>query len=98
MELKQFCHKFGLKGTNTCSRLLAHNSWSDIHVTLKVCFQSKVSINPFMADEALLHIRNDFSDLDFDGKWRLIGDFHFKIEKWSHEEHSHPQFIQGYGG
>ena len=30
------------------SRLLAHNSWSDIDETLEVYLQSEVSINPFM--------------------------------------------------
>lgn len=50
------------------SRLLAHNSWLDIDETLEVYSQSEVSINPFMVDKAFLHLKNNFSGLDFEGK------------------------------
>lgn len=77
------------------SRLLAHNSWLDIDETLEVYSQSEVSINPFMVDKAFLHLKNNFSGLDFEGKWRLIDDFRLKIEKWSQGENFYPKFIWG---
>lgn len=51
-----------------------------------------------MADKALLKVNDEFSEFNFDGKWRLIGDLHFKIENWSTEKHSDPKVIEGYGG
>lgn len=60
-------------------------------------FQSKILISPFMANNALIKLDHSFVDMDFDRKWKIIGNFHLKVENWSHKVYSHPKFILGYG-
>lgn len=51
-----------------------------------------------MADKALLKLSDDFTDFDFDGKWRQIGNFHLKVWKWCQQDHFHLKVIEGYSG
>lgn len=41
----------------------------------------------FLGEERKRSGALDFSALEFDGKWRQIGNFPVKIEKWSQAEH-----------
>lgn len=47
-------------------------------------FQSKILVNTFIADKVLIKLDDNFSDMVFDGRWRIIGDFHLKVESWSY--------------
>lgn len=69
-----------------------------IQISLEAYFQSKILLNPFMDDKALLKGNDDFLDLEFDGNQRQVGNFHLKIEIWSQEEHSRLKLIEGFGG
>ena len=48
------------------SSLLAQNSWKDIQFPLEVYLQSKVIINPFMAEK----LNDELSVFEFEGRWR----------------------------
>lgn len=50
-----------------------------------------------MENKTTLKQSVDFSELQFDDKWRKIGNFQRRIKKWSQEESSHPKLIEGYG-
>lgn len=41
------------------------------------------SLNWFIADKAMLKFGGREGGLDFEGKWKIIGRYYLKIEKWS---------------
>lgn len=47
-----------------------------------------------MDDITLLKLNDEFFGLDFDGKWRQIGQFYLEIKNWSQEEQSHSMLFE----
>lgn len=62
------------------SRLCAHYSWGNIQKALEIYLKTKVSINPFMADKAIILLEDKWSNLTFPSKWLVTDDYHLKLE------------------
>lgn len=75
----------------------AHDDWNAITRALKEKFTIECVINPIMVDKGLLRFTNDriLKPGELSGKWRKIGNFHLKLEKWSPYLHNRSEFIQG---
>lgn len=57
------------------SRLMAHYYWKEVKFVLEEYFQSRILINPFMADKAMIKVANDLWGQSFDDKWNFYGVF-----------------------
>lgn len=78
------------------SRLFVNNDGTTIAMILEDHFKTKVLINLFFDDKALIKVVNGnlANFIDSPGKWTTFKDFHLLFEKWNSEIHSLLRFIR----